>query len=178
MYNCFKIILLSFFFPVLLFSQEKLKDGHKKFYFDNGKISSEGFIKKLHKKMFSDVWTWAGCFRLSEKNIGVSWNIIGIELRKLLDDVNYWIENKVYSETEIAIRFKHNLVNIHCFPNGNGRHSRIMADIIVDSIFGKQIFKWQYSNMVKPDDIRAKYIVALKEADKGNIEPLIDFARN
>ena len=96
----------------------------------------------------------------------------------MLDDTKYWIDNKIFSPDEIAIRFKHRLVKIHCFPNGNGRHSRIMADIIIESIFNKDIFIWNNSNMVKPDKIRKNYIVAIKEADNGNINPLIEFARN
>jgi len=141
-------------------------------------ILTEDFIKSIHKKMFGKTWSWAGKFRKSEKNIGVDWIKIGIELRYLLNDTKYWIENKTYLPDEIAIRFKHRLVNIHCFPNGNGRHSRIMADIIIESIFAKDIFTWHYSNMVKPDVIRKKYITAIREGDKGNINPLIKFARN
>ena len=109
------------------------------------KILTEEFIKILHKKMFGKVWAWAGKFRKSEKNIGVEWIKIGIELKYLIDDTKYWIENKTYPPDEIAIRFKHRLVNIHCFPNGNGRHSRIMADIIIESIFGKDVFTWNHS---------------------------------
>lgn len=149
---------------------------HNKFNQDT--ILSIEFIKKAHKKMFSDIWEWAGKFRKSEKNIGVEWINIGIELKCLLDDTKYWIENKTYSPDEIAIRFKHRIVNIHCFPNGNGRHSRIMADIIIESIFGRDVFTWSHSNMVKPDETRKKYIAAIKEGDKGNIEPLINFARS
>ncbi len=108
------------------------------------KILTEEFLKKVHKKMFGNVWKWAGKFRKSEKNIGVEWIKIGVELRYLLDDTKYWIDNKTYSPDEIAIRFKHRLVNIHCFPNGNGRHSRIMADIIIESIFNKDIFTWNH----------------------------------
>ena len=141
-------------------------------------ILSEQFIEDLHRKMFSDVWEWAGIFRRSEKNIGIPWITIGIELRQLLDDTKFWIENDIYPADEIAIRFKHRLVHIHCFPNGNGRHSRVMADIIIDSIFNLEIFTWHHSNMVKADDVRAKYIAAIKEADRGNIGPLIEFARN
>ena len=88
------------------------------------------------------------------------------------------MENETYLPEEIAIRFKHRIVAIHCFPNGNGRHSRIMADIIVESIFGKEIFTWHKSNMVKADEIRKSYILALREADKGNIVPLVEFAKN
>lgn len=146
--------------------------------FKKDQVLTEEFIKKLHKKMFGNVWSWAGKFRKSEKNIGVKWIMIGIELKALLDDTNYWIENKTFSNKEIAIRFKHRLVSIHCFPNGNGRHSRIMADIIMESIFGKDPFSWNQTNMVKADQTRKNYINALREGDDGNIQPLIDFACN
>ena len=146
--------------------------------FKSEKILSERFIKELHKRMFSDVWSWAGKFRKSEKNIGVAWIMIGVELKYLMDDSLYWIEHQVYSTDEIAIRFKHRLVNIHCFPNGNGRHSRIMADIIIESIFKIDIFTWHNSNMVKADETRKKYIAAIRAGDKGDIKPLIEFARN
>lgn len=142
------------------------------------KILSEEFVKTLHKKMFGKVWGWAGQFRNSEKNIGVSWICIGVELKNLLDDTLFWIDNNIYPADEIAIRFKHRLVNIHCFPNGNGRHSRIMADVIIESIFDKEIFSWNHSNMVKADETRKEYIRSIREGDKGDIEPLISFARS
>jgi Fic-DOC domain mobile mystery protein B len=141
------------------------------------RILTEEFIKTLHKKMLGKVWRWAGEFRRSEKNIGVKWINIGIDLRTLLDDTKFWIENKTFPPDEIAIRFKHRLVNIHCFPNGNGRHSRIMADIIIESVFGETIFTWNHSNMVKVNETRAEYIKSIREADKGNIKRLINFAR-
>lgn len=141
------------------------------------RILTEEFIKTLHKKMLGKVWRWAGEFRRSEKNIGVKWISIGIDLRTLLDDTKFWIENKTFPPDEIAIRFKHRLVNIHCFPNGNGRHSRIMADIIIESVFGETIFTWNHSNMVKANETRAEYIKSIREADKGNIQRLINFAR-
>ncbi len=141
------------------------------------KIWTEKFIKDVHKKMYGDVWKWAGEFRKSDKNIGIKWTQIGAELKNLLDDSKYWIENKTYPPEEIAIRFKHRIVAIHCFPNGNGRHSRMMADIIIESIFGKEIFSWHKSNMVKADETRKNYIRALREADNGNINPLIEFAK-
>lgn len=141
-------------------------------------ILTEGFVKSLHKQMFSEVWSWAGQFRKSNKNIGVDGTIIGIELKKLLDDAEFWIKNSSYNPDEIAIRFKHRLVKIHCFPNGNGRHSRMMADIIIESIFEKDVFDWRYSSMVRADATREEYISAIKKADGGNIEPLLDFARN
>ena len=142
------------------------------------KILTEKFVKDLHKRMYGDVWKWAGQFRRTEKNIGIPWIQIGIELKHLLDDTKYWFENKTYSPEEIAIRFKHRIVSIHCFPNGNGRHSRMMADIIMESICNEEIFTRHQSNMVKADDIMKEYINSLKEADNGNINPLIEFARN
>ena len=141
------------------------------------KILTEGFVKSLHKRMYGEVWKWAGEFRQSEKNIEVERIKINAELKKALDDATFWIENNTYPADEIAIRFKHRLVKIHCFPNGNGRHSRIMADIIIESIFKKEIFSWNHSNMIKADETRKKYITAIKEADKGNIIPLLEFAR-
>ncbi|HFX17856.1 MAG TPA: cell filamentation protein Fic, partial [Flavobacteriales bacterium] len=71
----------------------------------------------------------------------------------------------------------HRLVSIHCFPNGNGRHSRMMADVIMTIIFGQEFFSWHQSNMVAPDEVRQAYIKALKQADKGHIKPLLDFAK-
>lgn len=142
------------------------------------RIFTEKFIRSLHKRMLGNVWGWAGHFRTTEKNIGVDKHLIGIELRKLLDDSLFWIDNETFRPDEIAIRFKHRLVNIHCFPNGNGRHSRLMADIIIASVFSLDTFSWQSSNMVKADDTRKAYIDAIREADAGHIKPLMDFARN
>ena len=140
-------------------------------------VLTENFIKKLHKKMFGDVWKWAGTFRKTNKNIGVQWHQIGAQLKQLLDDTQFWIDNKSYKEEEIAIRFKHRLVAIHCFPNGNGRHARMMADIIMETLFKKDIFTWHQSNMIKADRIRKEYISALKNADNGDIKPLVHFAK-
>jgi Fic-DOC domain mobile mystery protein B len=142
------------------------------------RILTEKFVKDLHQKMYGDVWKWAGKFRTSEKNLGIHCVSIGVELRNLLEDTKYWIENNTYSPDEIAIRFKHRIVSIHCFPNGNGRHSRLMADIIIESIFNEGIFTWHQSNMVKADKTREKYIKALKEADNGSIKSLLEFAKN
>tara|TARA_B110000285_G_C14969457_1_gene535799 strand:- start:144 stop:740 length:597 start_codon:yes stop_codon:yes gene_type:complete len=142
------------------------------------KILTEKFIKDLHKKMYGDVWKWAGEFRKSNKNIGVEWTQIGIELKVLLDDMKFWIDNNTFPPEEISIRFKHRIVVIHCFPNGNGRHSRMIADLIMEYIFGLDIFSWNQSNMVKANDTRKTYIAALRKADQGDITELINFAKN
>ena len=141
-------------------------------------LFSEKFITDLHKKMYNDVWKWAGSFRKSEKNIGIKYYLIGTELKQLLDDALYWYNNKTYSNEEIAIRFKHRIVCIHCFPNGNGRHSRLMADLIITKLFNEKYFSWGSSNLIKANEIREKYIKSLKEADSQNYEPLIAFAKS
>lgn len=141
-------------------------------------VFTEAFVKDLHKRMYGSVWKWAGQFRKTNKNIGVDkWNI-GAELKYLLDDAVYWIENKVYEPDEIAIRFKHRIVSIHCFPNGNGRHSRLMADIIIEKLFKLPVFTWGAASLVHNGDARSNYLKAVKAADAGDIEPLIKFARS
>ncbi len=141
------------------------------------KILTEKFIKNLHKKMYGDVWKWAGEFRTSEKNIGIKWIFIPSELRTLLDDVTYWIEHNTYSGEEICIRFKHRIVSIHCFPNGNGRHSRLIADLLLEAISDKDSFSWRQSSMVEANQIRKEYISALQKADDGDVSYLLEFAK-
>ena len=136
-------------------------------------LFSEKFITDLHKKMYDDVWKWAGIFRKSEKNIGIKYYLIGTELKQLLDDALYWYNNKTYSNEEIAIRFKHRIVCIHCFPNGNGRHSRLMADLIITKLFNEKYFSWGNSSLIKANEIREKYIKSLREADNQNYEPAV-----
>jgi Fic-DOC domain mobile mystery protein B len=140
-------------------------------------ILSEAFVKELHRRMFNDVWSWAGEFRKTNKTIGVDWFKIAVSLKQLLDDCLFWVEHKTHSDEEIAIRFKHGIVKIHCFANGNGRHSRLMADIIISHIFGKSIFTWNSTNLNSKGEARTKYIAAIKAADNGNINPLLEFAK-
>lgn len=146
--------------------------------FKVSQILSEEFLKQLHKRMYRHVWAWAGEFRTTEKNIGVARYRIGSELRILLDDTLYWVENDTYSPQEIALRFKHRLVSIHCFANGNGRHSRLMADIIIEKIFRMPVFSWGTANLVAQGDARANYLNAVRAGDAGDIAPLIKFARS
>jgi len=141
-------------------------------------ILTEDFVRKLHKRMYGDVWQWAGEFRKTNKNIGIDKWQIPTQLKALLDDARYWIENNTYPPDEIAIRFKHRIVAIHCFPNGNGRHSRLMADIIVEKVFKRPVFTWGAANLAQGGDARAAYLAAIKIADRGDIVPLIRFARS
>lgn len=141
------------------------------------KILSEQFVCKLHKKMFDKTWNWAGEFRRTNKNIGVDKYRIGTELGVLLSDCKYWIENKVFSPDEIAIRLKHRMVKIHPFPNGNGRHSRLIADIMAHHVFDRPVFSWGSQKIDSSDRLRSEYLQALFQADSENYKPLIEFAR-
>lgn len=141
-------------------------------------IFNESFILNLHKRMFKHVWKWAGTIRKSNKNIGVEYYEIPTQLRILLDDVKFWIENQTYNFTDLAIIFHHRLVKIHLFPNGNGRHARLMADGIILKYKG-QFLGWGGNyNLTEPDEIRKRYIMALREADRGNYQPILEFARS
>ena len=140
-------------------------------------VFTDDFIRALHKRMYGNVWAWAGEFRKTNKNIGVDKWQIPTELRTLLKDVKYWYENKTYNPDELTIRFKHRLVSIHCFANGNGRHSRLMADIVIEKIFKEPVYSWGAGNLVKKGDPRTAYLSAIKAADNGDIKPLIDFGR-
>jgi Fic-DOC domain mobile mystery protein B len=141
-------------------------------------ILSEKFIIELHRQMFGEVWKWAGKFRKSNKNIGVDKFQIPAELRKLIADCTYWIEHKIFKPDEIAIRFKHRLVRIHLFPNGNGRHSRLYADILISQGLKGPIFTWGNRNLSKKGEFRKKYLEAIYAADEGDYNLLIEFARS
>lgn len=141
-------------------------------------VFSEEFIQIVHKRMYADVWAWAGQFRKTNKNIGVDKWQIPIELRYLLDDARFWYENKTYPPDEIAVRFKHRIVSIHCFPNGNGRHSRLMADIIIEKIYKLPVFTWGAANLSSEGDSRVAYLKALKAADQGDFRLLLAFSRS
>ncbi len=141
-------------------------------------LLSEKFVKELHYRMFCDVWSWAGKFRLSNKNIGVDKYQIGTSLRQLIDDFKFWNENETYEPDEMVIRFSHQIVLIHCFPNGNGRHSRLIADVYRQSFFKRPPFSWNRQSLTKKGEPRGQYIDAIKIADKGNINPLVNFAKS
>ena len=141
-------------------------------------IFTEDFIKQLHQRMYGEVWAWAGSFRKTNKNIGVDKWQIPVALKSLLDDAISWVENKTLPPAEIAINFKHRLVSIHCFPNGNGRHSRLMADILISKIYKQPEFTWGAASLVKASEERKQYIKALRAADAGNYSLLLSFAKS
>jgi Fic-DOC domain mobile mystery protein B len=142
-------------------------------------LLTEGFVRDLHKAMFNRTWRWSSTFRQSNKNIGVDWTQVAVRLRNLLDNTRYQLDNASSTATleEIAIRFHHQLVWIHPFPNGNGRHARLATDALLMQL-GAPRFSWGEMSLVNESHTRNAYLSALRQADSGDIAPLLAFARS
>jgi len=140
-------------------------------------VLNERFLHELHKRMYGNVWRWAGQYRQSQKNIGVEYYRIPTDLRTLLEDSRYWIEHQTFEPDEIAARFHHRLVWIHCYPNGNGRHARLTTDLLLRSL-NRDRFSWGSANLGDAGATRAAYIAALKAADNNDYGPLLAFVRS
>ena len=136
----------------------------------------EEFLRELHKRLFGDVWAWAGEFRRTGRNIGLEPVQIPVELKTAFDDARYWIEHETFPPDEIAVRLHHRLVAIHPFPNGNGRTTRLMGDLVAARL-GQEPFTWGRQNLTDVSEARARYVTALRAADNHDIGPLLEFAR-
>jgi Fic-DOC domain mobile mystery protein B len=132
------------------------------------------FVCTIHRRMFRSTWKWAGEFRRSDKNIGCRWIEVPMRLHQFLGDVSTQLEHRVYSSRELAARYHHRLVAIHVFPNGNGRHARIMADLLLKGLTGER-FGWGGQDMAAPGEVRSNYIAALRAADAGDYGKLFAF---
>jgi Fic-DOC domain mobile mystery protein B len=146
-------------------------------YKRNREVTSIEFLNDLHKRMFGRVWKWAGRYRKTGKNIAVDVYKIQIALKDLVDDAAYWIENSTFEPDEIAARFHHRLVFIHPYPNGNGRHARMAADLLLRSM-GQTVFTWGSENLTDPGRTRSAYIAALRAADGHDYAALFKFVRS
>ena len=142
-----------------------------------GNILTEAFILRLHKAMFGTVWKWAGKYRLWDKNIGVAHWDVAVKVRGLCEDTQAWIEASDPAD-EVAARFHHRLVSIHPFANGNGRHARMMADLLLTHVLGKPRFTWGRLGLADAGKTRGEYLSALREADGRNYAPLLAFVRS
>lgn len=142
-------------------------------------LLDEGFVRDLHREMFNKTWRWAGTFRSSNKNIGVDWTQVSVKLRELLENTRYQIDRTVYEADEIAVRFHHQLVWVHAFPNGNGRHARLMSDLLAMRL-GRPRLSWgsDSSTIYSVSQLREQYIAGLRAADQGHIGELVAFARS
>lgn len=140
-------------------------------------VLDERFLNVLHKRMYGRVWRWAGEYRRTGKNIGVDAYRIPTDLRQLIDDCSFWIENETYPPDEIAARFHHKLVWIHAYPNGNGRHARLATDLLLTAL-GRPRFTWGRVNLVDTGETRQAYVEALRAADRHDYGPLFEFVRS
>lgn len=138
---------------------------------------TEPYVRELHLRMFDQTWKWAGIYRSTEKNIGIPHYQIREALAALLGDARYWVEHQTFEADELAVRFHHRLVSIHPFANGNGRHSRLIADVLVQRQ-SRPVFTWGGADIVRAGDFRRSYIDALRAADKNDMQPLLAFARS
>ena len=135
------------------------------------------WLMQLHYEMFGDVWNWAGTLRQVELSIGVKAYMVSTELKKLVDDLAYWEEKQSFDTIETASRIHHRAVQIHPFLNGNGRWSRMLANIYLKQN-GLQPTKWNEDLLAKENRHRDEYIEALKQADLGDYTKLIDLQAN
>ncbi len=142
-----------------------------------GVLLDDTYLRALHRAMFGDVWSWAGRYRLTEKNIGADPAAIPVLVRDLVDDAKTWVAQTTYEPDEISVRFHHRLVAIHPFPNGNGRHSRVAADYLVRALGGEE-FSWGAQTTRTTFDLRTAYLRALRAADQHDIRPLVEFSRS
>jgi Fic-DOC domain mobile mystery protein B len=141
-------------------------------------IATDGFSRSLHKQMFGKVWKWAGTYRHVElEGIGVPSRMIATRCAELFEQFRYWIEHETYPPDETAVRFHHQIVFVHPFTNGNGRHARMMADLLAESL-GREPFGWGRGNLQTTGELRKAYIATLKLADAGDISGLLVFARS
>ena len=139
---------------------------------------SEEFVRELHRRMYGDVWNWAGDFRRRQTNIGVPPVQIREQLRVLLDDTAFWIDAQTWPPDELLTRFHHRMVWIHPFRNGNGRHARLMADVLAVRRCGVPPFTWGSADLSNQGRDRDRYIRALKCADAGDYTELLAFVRS
>lgn len=144
-------------------------------------LLKEPMMREIHRRMFDEVWRWAGDYRTSEVNIGAAPHAIPGRVRALLDDVSYQVSNfdeLDWTADELAVRYHHRLVSIHPFPNGNGRHARLCADLLAD-VLGVPTFSWGGTSLREPSTVRDEYLAALHVADtEHDYAPLAAFARS
>jgi Fic-DOC domain mobile mystery protein B len=140
-------------------------------------ILNDDYVKTLHKQMFGKVWKWAGAYRKHEIDLGIAPHRIAADMPVMLNDARYWVENNTYPPDEIAVRLHHRLTQIHPFTNGNGRHARMMADLLIERLGGKP-FSWGGGSLADVGMLRANYVKDLQAADGHDIGPLLAFVRS
>ncbi len=143
-------------------------------------VTGEEWLKRLHHRMYGQVWAWAGRYRTADRNLGAAYWQIRMDISDVIGDARAWLGDSTparYGDDECAIRFGYRLVVVHPFPNGNGRWSRLVSDALIVALGGTR-FSWGGAALTEPGQLRRDYITALAAADTdGDLEPLIAFAR-
>lgn len=153
---------------------ENIGEAQIKYYLAKRKFQfSVSSLYRIHQDMFKNVWRWAGKKRTTNKNIGIDKTQIDAQMKVVIDDLSYWIEDKM-NEIEISARLHHRLVYIHPFNNGNGRWARFIVNLfLIDKV--ESFLDIPEQELLHSNDLRQKYISALKDADVQNFVPLIEF---
>ncbi|MGI8448674.1 MAG: mobile mystery protein B [Streptosporangiaceae bacterium] len=143
-------------------------------------VTREAWLRRLHRRMYDQVWAWAGQYRTTDRNLGVPYWQVRMDMRNVEADTAEWLAGTSvtrYSNDECAIRFGYRLVVIHPFPNGNGRWSRLASDALIVTLGGSR-FTWGGASLADPGLLRRDYIAALQAADTaGDFRPLLTFSR-
>lgn len=127
------------------------------------------YLRELHSRMFNDVWDWAAQIPSTELQNEFAASVPGIRPQLSIlyaDAIEYWLNDKRMTPEEFAVRVHHRVVKIHPFRNGNGRHSRLLADLLLSENFGLETFTWGGSAQLGAGDLyRQPYLEGLKAAD-------------
>jgi len=136
------------------------------------------FGRELHRRMFKGVWKWAGHYRKTERNLGWDVHRLTEGIYHAFADARAWLQYDTYPLHETAIRLHHQLVQVQPWPNGNGRHARLMADVLIQSRGGTELTWGAGANLITPGEVRAQYIAAIRKADAADFGPLLIFAHS
>lgn len=159
------------------FEEKNIAEGLVWLKKNNENYRQYNFWEKLHKKLFGNVWSWAG--KLRDHELDNPYFLLPHHIRPALktleDDFEYWLKKREISFNEIAARFHERIETIHPFPNGNGRFGRILVEHFCLKEKA-EVPKWGMAIKNDPKLRREKYIDALDEARRTKkYEVLIKF---
>ncbi len=137
-------------------------------------LLADFFIRDLHRQLYGDIWTWAGKYRQRELNIGIAPESIAAELRTSLQNMLYRFEHTAdWDARQFGIAVHAETVRIHPFTDGNGRTTRLLANLIfLAAQDGEQLQEYDW------DMDKDAYISLLRAYDQDR-DPrrLADFVR-
>jgi Fic-DOC domain mobile mystery protein B len=133
------------------------------------------WLLQLHREMLGHVWAWAGKVRPGTVNIGVPQAQIEPGLHSLASDLASWtgFGHDLLSQ---STWLHHRAVQIHPFKNGNGRWSRLLANIWL-KLNRHPLTVWPEQKIGSVSIVRGEYIKAVQAADAGDYEPLLAMHR-